>query len=280
MKRAIIRFVCVTIFLLTWVAYAQNTVRSASKSQAPEKITMTECEGGDNCATWTFLWASGKGYGKWRNGEEAVLEIEALASGKIVVHRSDVTGAKEGLTATYDGTLTDHQLGGNFDYAYKGKTGSGYWNAIVGPAPPTPPAVMRVCAAVCATWTWNNGHYEGLWENGLTGTMTIVSFTQESVNIDAQMHDSTNQLRSYKGTISADGNSILGGKQTFVGTGYVIPFMATWGAVLNTARVQNEQQTPTQLGNDAVTRFARDVAANVAKDLLKDWIENLIRNNQ
>ena len=76
------------------------------------------------------------------------------------------------------------------------------------PLPGIPPT-MRVCAYYCATWTWNNGHCDGIWDNGASGTMTVKSFNLGSVVIERR--DKNGLLAVYKGKIARDGHSIVGG---------------------------------------------------------------------
>jgi hypothetical protein len=140
MKPPITRSFTVVLFLFTGATYAQNAGQPAAKSPPAYRLTMTECEGIDNCTPWAFLSSNGwKGYGKWRAGEEAVLEIRSVRDDQIIILRTDVTGSKVGLTATYDGTFGDAQLGGKYTYSYKGESGSGYWYALMGASTPTLP---------------------------------------------------------------------------------------------------------------------------------------------
>jgi hypothetical protein len=49
----------------------QNAVPASSKPPTATPVTMTECEGVNNCATWTFL--GGQGTGQWPSGDIASL---------------------------------------------------------------------------------------------------------------------------------------------------------------------------------------------------------------
>jgi hypothetical protein len=68
--------VVLATFALANVSYSQNTLPSRSAAQTPSKsktavpVTMTECEGINNCATWTFLGTQGNG--QWPSGEVAI----------------------------------------------------------------------------------------------------------------------------------------------------------------------------------------------------------------
>src|SRR5206468_1623038 len=57
-------------------AQARNPAKPESDSQAAVPVTMTECEGVNNCATWTFLGSQGNG--QWPSGEIANLTVETL----------------------------------------------------------------------------------------------------------------------------------------------------------------------------------------------------------
>ncbi len=255
MKRATTVF-CTMLFLLTGVALAQDVAQPSSQSQPAHRITMTECEGIDNCTTWIFL--SDKGYGKWRTGEESVLEVKSAQPDKVVILRTDVTGSKAGLTSTYEGTLSDGQLGGKYTYSYNGKTGSGRWYAILGSSYPNLPAVMRVCAnpndwTVCSMWTWNSDHYDGWREWGAIATMTVESFTPESVVIrrtdtgpPGPGHPGAGFTMVYRGTISSQGDSILDGISEGTG-GAGGPFKAYWGSALRDLPPAKHPMLPQQL---------------------------------
>jgi hypothetical protein len=76
---------------------AQKAAKAPPKSQAPTPVTMTECEGVNNCATWTFLGSQGNG--QWPSGEVANLSVERYDDNSVVIRRADSTGASAGLTA-------------------------------------------------------------------------------------------------------------------------------------------------------------------------------------
>jgi hypothetical protein len=109
-------------------------------------------------------------------------------------------------------------------------------NAKAGKA--SPPRVMRVCANpsdwnVCSTWAWVNGHYDGWREWGAMATMTVESFTQESVVINradagapGMGHPGAGFKMVYRGTIS--GESILDGVSVDA-NGTAGAFRAYWG---------------------------------------------------
>ena len=176
---------------LTTAAFAQtpqprqSAAQTPSKSQAASPVTMTECEGVNNCARWTFLGVQGTG--QWPSGEVANLTVERYDDNSAVIRRADSTGSSAGLTAVYTGTRHGDRVGGEFTSSWPGhwENKSGNWYATV-EKPQSPPLAMRVCdlAGNCVTWTWNNGHYDGNWDRfGVTAILTVESFTPESVVI-------------------------------------------------------------------------------------------------
>ena len=78
MTRSLHMFLSVVLATLiqATATYSQTTqsAQAPSKSQSAVPVTMTECEGTNNCATWTFLGAQGNG--QWPSGEVANLSVE------------------------------------------------------------------------------------------------------------------------------------------------------------------------------------------------------------
>ncbi len=107
----------------------QPTTDTRRRLEEPS-VAVTECQGVDNCAMWTFARNNEHrkiGLGKWRTGEEAVLELESAENNQVVVIRTDVTGSKAGLTATYRGTLEGNGVGGTYTSYFKGEREDGHW---------------------------------------------------------------------------------------------------------------------------------------------------------
>jgi hypothetical protein len=220
---------------------AHNLAKQASNSQAAVPVTMTECEGVNDCATWTFLGAQGNG--QWPSGEVANLTVETLDGDKLEIRRADSTGASAGLTATYTGTRQGDRVGGEFVSSWPGhwENKAGNWYATVGKNPLNPPSVMRVCDTVrCGTWTWKDGHYDGVWSDiGVTATMTVVSFTPDSVIIKRTDDASgANKSYIYKGKISSEGESIVNGESSGIDNNFFGYFTATWGSALKDTRAR------------------------------------------
>jgi hypothetical protein len=228
--------VVLAIFAMTAVSHGQTT---QPKSQADVPVTMTECEGVNNCATWTFLGKQGNG--QWPSGEVANLSVESLDGDNVVIRRADSTGSSAGLTAVYKGTRHDDRVGGEFTSSWPGhwENKAGNWYATIGKVPQNLPPVMRVCdpAGACSNWTWNNGNYDGAWSNA-TATMSVVSFSPESVIIKRTDTGGRpgHYAYVYTGKISSQGNSILNGEWTgeqgSAQAGVSGHFTATWGTAL------------------------------------------------
>jgi hypothetical protein len=173
-------------------APSRTTAQAPSKARAATPVTMTECEGVNNCATWTFLGAQGNG--QCPSGEVANLSVERYDDNSVVIRRADSTGSSAGLTAVYTGTRRGDRVGGEFTSSWPGHwdSRSGNWYATV-EAPISPPSAMRFCGANCGTLTWENGHYvltsrNGFEAPGFSSIWTVESFTRESVIL--HRHDS------------------------------------------------------------------------------------------
>jgi hypothetical protein len=124
-----------------------------------------------------------------------------------------------------------------------------------------PPPVMRVCANPqdwnqCSTWTWVNDHYDGWREWGAIATMTVESFTRDSVVINrtdtgpsGQGHPGDGFTMAYRGTVSADGNSILDGASV-TNRGKAGVFRAYWGPALASHPAMSPYKGPTASVNN------------------------------
>jgi hypothetical protein len=258
--------VVLALLALTTVTFGQtsqsarNAAPAPSKSKVATPVTMTECEGVNTCATWTFLGKQGTG--QWPSGNIASLTVERYDNDSVVIRRADSTGSSAGLTAVYTGNRKGDRVGGEFTSSWPGHWGSesGYWYAIL-QKPQSLPPVMRVCGNpndwnVCSTWTWNNGHYDGWREWGAVATMTVVSFTREAVVIErtdtgpaGPGHPGAGFRMVYRGTISSTGDSILdgvsegGGGASGPAGG---PFRAYWGAALQNLPPAEHPGQPSQ----------------------------------
>src|ERR1700685_468365 len=92
------------------LASGQGDTKAPSKAATP--VTMSECEGTNNCATWTFLGTQGNG--QWPSGEVANLAVEHSDASTVVIRRADSTGPSAGLTAVYKGTRHGDRVSGEY----------------------------------------------------------------------------------------------------------------------------------------------------------------------
>lgn len=206
---------------------------------------MTECEGTNNCATWTFLGAQGNG--QWPSGEVANLSVEHYDTDTVVIRRADSTGSSAGLTAVYTGTRHGDRIGGEFTSSWPGHwdKASGNWYATIKSIPQGLPATMRFCGpAHCGTLTWNNGHYDAVYDDiqgqgSSTYTVELFNFKPEAVLINrVDKGDKGGGTAVLTGRISPQGNSIVGGKITYThsdGTSVTNPYQLTWGTAYSAA---------------------------------------------
>jgi hypothetical protein len=231
----------------TFCYQGQQTTPPTPKPHDDVPIVMTECEGIDNCAAWTFLGVQGNG--QWRTGEVANLNVVSVNETKIVIRRADSTGAKAGLTAVYEGTRTDNQIGGDVTSKWPGHWEGekrGKWYAILGTGGQERPAVMHLCPKPpgqdCATFKWENGQYTNY--TNLPGqfnekrVLTVERFTRESVILHRVDYGSYPLTAEMTGRISSDGNRLEDGSIKFTSFGGnprndSHPILMTWGDALN-----------------------------------------------
>jgi hypothetical protein len=285
--RTLLQFAAVVLLsVFSFGAYAQDA--TPPSQSAAKRVTLTECEGVNNCATWTFL--SEKGYGKWRSGEEAVLEVKSVKDNQVVIVRTDVTGSKAGLTATYKGTLSDDRIGGEFVSLYNGHKDSGNWYAMLGAIATNTPSVMHFCAANCVTLVWDKDHFTAEGAPG-NSVWTVESFTRDSLIMHRTDYRPYSGTAVVKGQISSDGNSIVNGTITWTshpglpGVGVAVPFRAAWGAALDTvpgSDVASVAQEPLRASSAPIT--AHDVISGFVEftDFVKagKWWYDLLLGRQ
>jgi hypothetical protein len=216
--------------------------------------TMTECEGVNNCATWTFLGSQGNG--KWPSGAEASLIVENPDPDNIVIRRADSSGPTAGLTVRYTGRRHGDHIGGEFTSSWPGHwtNESGNWYATVEHLPEGLPSVMRFCGpAHCGTLTWAHDGYDPTFDDekqhkpGVT-TFRVIVFKPEAVLINRVESDGRTAVLT--GKMSQQGNSVVDGQITFKdknGGFHTFGYQLTWGSALNEARMSAQpQQQPTQ----------------------------------
>jgi len=222
---------------------------SAAPSQRQDSkiVTLTECEGVDNCAIWTFI--GGQGSGHWRTGQYANLMITSgktidAKSWAITIHRVDVTGTAQGYVADYEGTVENGRIGGKFKSSWKGKEDAGNWYALPG-APINPPTSFHACAAGnCLTYTLENGQYKNYtnlpYQQNEVRTITVKTFERDSIVFDQTDTGSYPLTAIWKGNVTNDESDTAEGVLQFtswagkpVQNGKLIPFRLTWGAAID-----------------------------------------------
>jgi TIR domain len=220
-------------------------VAAQKTSQSPPAV-MRVCDPVGTCGTWT--WNNGHYDGVWI-GVTATLTVVSFSPESVIIKRTD-SGSRAGYAYVYTGKISSQgdsilngEWSGEAGSRQEGSSGhfTATWGAALRDIPP--PAVMRVCAnprdySKCSTWTWTNGHYAGWREWGAIATMTVESFTPESVVIrrtdtgpPGPGHPGAGFTAIYVGQISSQGDSILNG-QVRDNRGGIGQFWAYWGAAL------------------------------------------------
>lgn len=103
---------------------------------------------------------------------------------------------------------------------------------------PLPPS-MRFCAYWCFTLVQKGDHYDAFRDDAMDGkpasTYTVRSFSRDSVALDRQ--DSGGNKAVLTGRVAASGNSVEGGKITWIvgAKGTVAPYQLTWGDTFGAA---------------------------------------------
>ena len=290
---------CFPIVLQLPVIIAVSTLYGAtvSRGQAPVQgptptpviqtaspAIFKECQGINNCATWTFF--NKKGVGRWPTGEEAVLEAVEMSNNQITISRTDVTGSKAGLTGTYTGTLVGDEVGGTFNSIYQGKTETGHWYWIVTPnAKPdlvSLPAALQVCDVErCLSYRLeNDGRYRNYtnlpYQRDEVRTLEVKSFARDSVDFAEADTGSYPLTAVWSGHISRTDNNLAEGTYHFdTWNGRTVqhpeskPFTIKWGAGVTATGPQqlagSGTQTPSITVGD-VLQGARNL-----KDAIELW---------
>jgi hypothetical protein len=226
-----------------------NASNQSHTKAAPGSSAMTECEGINNCATWTFLGKQGNG--QWPSGETANLTVENLDGDNVVIHRSDSTGASAGLTATYRGTRHEDRIGGEFTSSWPGhwENKSGNWYATLQKLPQGLPPVMHMCNIVtgCSsgkggTLVLEKGHYKNLTTAaGTSDIYSVETFTPESVVLRRTMSGTYNGVAVLTGEVSPQGNTVEHGTMKWVGSNQQAGFRIAWGTAIDTIPGSNPE---------------------------------------
>jgi hypothetical protein len=112
-------------------------------------------------------------------------------------------------------------------------------SAQPGNSPVPLPQTMRFCSFYCFTLIHKGDHYDAFRDDAMDGkpasTYRVRDFSRNSVALDRQ--DAGGNKAELTGKISAYGNSIEGGKITWVvgANGTVAPYQLTWGDAIGAA---------------------------------------------
>jgi hypothetical protein len=149
-------------FIWTWAggAFPSGTVNwiatieaANAEAELPGPETLAMCEdAADGCANWSFQGRDG--YGNWSNCVAANLSVEHFDGRTITIRRIDATGAWQGLSALYTGTIAGDRIDGAMSWLWQGHDpftiGTVPWHATIGAAP-TEHAVPVDTAMLCAS---------------------------------------------------------------------------------------------------------------------------------
>jgi hypothetical protein len=260
----IVTSVAILPLVLTGVMYGQNSSQQQSPPRTRDDIpySMTECEGINNCADWSFLGSQGNG--KWPSGELASFVVETVKvhddkSVDIKIHRRDSTGSSAGMKVEYVGTMIGTQIGGSYSANWPGhwddKTKTGFWYAVLGDAPKSHslPSTIHFCGANCATMKLiADGKYVVTTRNGFespdfSSTWTVESFTPQFVKIHRVDTGSYAQDSIFTAQISSDGEHLTSikwdGKPNY-------KVMFAWGSAICSVPGSNRERDSGQCAAD------------------------------
>jgi hypothetical protein len=224
-------------------AHQQPIAQPSDAPSSNNPVMVTECDGINKCANWTF---SGKsGYGKWPTGEEAILEVTSLQGDHISIHRHDFKGPTVGFDATYTGDFDHNDVGGTFDSQYQGSTAHGHWYWVSGDMQISLPSVMHLCIANCFTLHLEDGHYVGYNPDGVRSPgsiWTVEKFTPQSVIISRVEPGGGASILT--GEMSTDTLTMQGNQKWTAGQykGISGPFQAAWGSALASVPGTNRER--------------------------------------
>lgn len=218
----------------------QESTNSSAKRGDAAPVRMTECEGTNNCASWTFLGTQGNG--RWPSGESASLRVERFDADSVAIHRADSDGPSAGLTAEYKGSRHGDRIGGEFTSSWPGhwENKTGDWYATIQKNAVGIPHVVHACIR-CeqgkgSTWVWEDGQYMNVAHiNNTTATMTVESFTPEAVVLHLRRTGQYPGTGVITGQIAPDGNHLINGWYRADGNPSADhSFQMAWGAAIDT----------------------------------------------
>jgi hypothetical protein len=235
---------------LAGTSYGQGQpLQRVAEPQSPAAVVVQECQGVNNCATWTFAKNSNNkkvGLGKWPTGEEAVLELESVESDQVVITRTDVTGSRAGLTGVYKGTVQANGVGGTYSSFYKGQREDGNWYWVASQFAGSLQIAEcegRGCAIVAndprrsPVWTFS-GSTSGTGAFG-TGMQPVVLEHIDASSIQVRRTDTTGPwLGSAVYTGRVEGSNV-GGEVRYFEKGQTVPKIGEWHGMIGNFPVGN-----------------------------------------
>jgi hypothetical protein len=119
---------CVVLLLASPAAAKSKKDR---KAKTAKRIYWQVTETGSQSSTAKWAWDPKKKrfLGRWSDGSVGHLQVESLEKQQIVLTRTDHKGARAGLTARYQGTITANKVSGTVAYTYSGMVTQGTWQA-------------------------------------------------------------------------------------------------------------------------------------------------------
>jgi hypothetical protein len=135
---------------VNWIATIEGA-NTEAMLPAPGALAMCE-DAADGCSNWSFQGHDG--YGNWSNCASANLSVEHFDGRTITIRRIDATGAWQGLSALYTGTVVGDRIDGAMSWLWQGHDpftiGTVAWHATIGTAP-AEHAVQVDTAMLCAS---------------------------------------------------------------------------------------------------------------------------------
>ena len=98
----------------------------------------TENFGGKVEGTWIFNPATRSFQARWRNGSDAILQLQSYDGQQIVITRRDASGPTAGLNVRYEGRATAQGFAGQVLWTWADQARRGTWSVQL-PPPEKPP---------------------------------------------------------------------------------------------------------------------------------------------
>ena len=89
--------------------------------------------GGKVEGTWRYNPATRSFQAHWRNGSDAVLQLQSYDGNRIVITRTDASGPTAGLNVRYEGTATSDGFAGQVLWTWSDQARRGTWSVQLPP---------------------------------------------------------------------------------------------------------------------------------------------------